>query len=199
MFNFLMTNSDVFDKLYQEINRQNTFYFWIIGIVVAIAIGITVFFGVLEWRLSSKQIENIKSEVLQQVSDTYKSRIERLEETIKEHKRYKNDRALQLASSLNDKFFELTTAKDIGQQSIKQNDIVLTIESIVNNDMVDEKMKVFAMEFVKINIYNCKQNGFKEAVDPIYKRIMDSEKLKLYYEANQQLFNSSMDSAYDKK
>lgn len=56
----LMSNSDLFDKLYQEINRQNTFYFWVVGIVVSVAIAIAAFFGILQWRLSDKQIQKMK-------------------------------------------------------------------------------------------------------------------------------------------
>lgn len=36
MFNVMMSNSDLFDKLYQEINRQNTFYFWYISALLVI-------------------------------------------------------------------------------------------------------------------------------------------------------------------
>ncbi|MBB1122876.1 hypothetical protein [Limosilactobacillus albertensis] len=51
---------DLNNQFYQEINRQNTFYFWIIGIVLTVSIAITAFFGVLQWRLSDKQIEKMK-------------------------------------------------------------------------------------------------------------------------------------------
>ena len=57
LLTMMMSNSDLFDKMYQEIVRQNTFYFWIIGIVVTVAIAITAFLGILQWRLSDKQIE----------------------------------------------------------------------------------------------------------------------------------------------
>lgn len=68
----LLSNSDLFDKLYQEINRQNTFYFWIIGIITAIAIAIAGFFGVLQWRLSSKQIDKLKTEIEDTMLTKYK-------------------------------------------------------------------------------------------------------------------------------
>ncbi|MDE7049823.1 MAG: hypothetical protein K2O75_03000, partial [Lactobacillus sp.] len=71
MFDILMSNSDLFDKLYQEINRQNTFYFWIVGIVVSVAIAIAAFFGILQWRLSDKQIQKMKSETRQELEELY--------------------------------------------------------------------------------------------------------------------------------
>lgn len=187
-----MTKDEMIQEMIEITAHNMDWFIGIIGVTVAI-------FAVFQWRFTDKQIQNMKFQVLRKVNDTYESRIEYLEETIKEHRQYQNDHALQVANSLNDKFFELTIAKDIGQQSVKQNDIILTIESIINNDMIDEKMKVFAMKFAEGNINNCSRNGFKKVVDPIYKRIMGSEKLKPYYEASQQLFNSSMDSASDKK
>ncbi len=71
MFDILMSNSDLFDKLYQEINRQNTFYFWIVGIVVSVAIAIAAFFGILQWRLSDKQIQKMKNETRQELEELY--------------------------------------------------------------------------------------------------------------------------------
>lgn len=71
MFNLLITNSDLFDKMYQEINRQNTFYFWIIGIVVAVSVAIAAFIGVLQWRLSDKQIQKMKDSTKQELEEKY--------------------------------------------------------------------------------------------------------------------------------
>lgn len=71
LLTMMMSNSDLFDKMYQEIVRQNTFYFWIIGIVVTVAIAITAFLGILQWRLSDKQIERMKSDIRQKLVDDY--------------------------------------------------------------------------------------------------------------------------------
>lgn len=71
MLNILLSNSDLFDKLYQEINRQNTFYFWYIGALM-VALGIVLgFFGVLQWRLSEKQVEKIKLKTEEELSKKY--------------------------------------------------------------------------------------------------------------------------------
>lgn len=81
MLNVLLSNSDLFDKMYQEINRQNTFYFWIIGIVVTIAVAIAAFFGVLQWRLSDKQIEKMKNDTIKEIVDKYN--LNNLDDTMK--------------------------------------------------------------------------------------------------------------------
>ena len=192
-----MANSDIFDKMYQEINRQNTFYFWIIGIVLAITVAITGFFGFLQWKLSDKQIENMKSQVLQQVDDTYKARVEHLENILKRHKEYQNDQALHLANSLNDKFSKLLVDKDIVQLSADRNDIIFTIESIVNNDMISDMAKTVAMKFVEVNIDNFKRGKREAIVDPIYKHIINNKKLKIYYEASHHLFDNPNDNIKD--
>lgn len=71
LITLLISNSDIFDKMYQEINRQNTFYFWIIGIALTISVAITVFFGVLQWRLSDKQIQRMKEETKNEIVKEY--------------------------------------------------------------------------------------------------------------------------------
>lgn len=71
LITLLISNSDIFDKMYQEINRQNTFYFWIIGITLTISVAITVFFGVLQWRLSDKQIQRMKEETKNEIAKEY--------------------------------------------------------------------------------------------------------------------------------
>ncbi|GGI64298.1 hypothetical protein [Limosilactobacillus caviae] len=62
---------DLNNQFYQEINRQNTFYFWIIGIVLTVSIAITAFFGVLQWRLSDKQIEKMKIGIKEKLINEY--------------------------------------------------------------------------------------------------------------------------------
>lgn len=89
MLILLMSNSDLFDKLYQEINRQNAFYFWIVGIALSIAVAVTAFFGILQWRLSDKQIEKMKSDAKKDIVKEYQlddlnNRLENLEKEIKE-------------------------------------------------------------------------------------------------------------------
>lgn len=71
LITLLISNSDLFDKMYQEINRQNTFYFWIIGIVLTISVAIAGFFGVLQWRLSDKQIQRMKEETKNEIIKEY--------------------------------------------------------------------------------------------------------------------------------
>lgn len=81
MLSILLSDADLIDKLYDEINRQNTFYFWIIGIVVTIAVAIAAFFGVLQWRLSDKQIEKMKNDTIKEVVDKYN--LNNLDDTMK--------------------------------------------------------------------------------------------------------------------
>ena len=48
-----MNKSDVIQKLLDELNNQNQIYIAIIGIIL-------VFFGVMQWRFSDKQIEKMR-------------------------------------------------------------------------------------------------------------------------------------------
>lgn len=188
MLNFLMTNSDVFDKLYQEINRQNTFYFWIIGIVVAIALGITVFFGVLEWRLSTKQVQNLKSEIIHEVDNTYKDKIQRLEKTLDEYKEYQTRKALVVANSLSNKFFELETSDDPVKRSMISNSIIQTVNDIIKNDMIADFVKVVTMQIFDTNVKGAQQRQHKDEINEVYKTVMNDKDAKKYYQASKHLF-----------
>lgn len=66
-----MSNDEVFDKLYQEINRQNTFYFWIIGIVAGMIPTLVAIFFYFQWRLSDSQVKKIKVEIENNISQKY--------------------------------------------------------------------------------------------------------------------------------
>lgn len=189
-----MTNSDVFDKLYQEINRQNTFYFWIIGIVVAIALGITVFFGVLEWRLSTKQVQNLKSEIIHEVDNTYKDKIQKLEKTLDEYKEYQTRKALVVANSLSNKFFELETSDDPVKRSMISNSIVQTVNDIIKNDMIADFVKVVTMQIFDTkqifdtNVKGAQQRQHKDEINEVYKTVMNDKDAKKYYQASKHLF-----------
>ena len=50
-----MTKSDVIQRLLEELNNQNQIYIAIIGVVL-------VFFGVMQWRFSDKQIKKMKDD-----------------------------------------------------------------------------------------------------------------------------------------
>ncbi len=115
MFDILMSNSDLFDKLYQEINRQNTFYFWIVGIVVSVAIAIAAFFGILQWRLSDKQIQKMKNETRQELEELYQ--FSNLRDKINE---LKDDLASvkQESASLKQEVEKLSNDNDNNKQSI---------------------------------------------------------------------------------
>ncbi len=105
MFNVMMSNSDLFDKLYQEINRQNTFYFWYISALLVIIGLVLGFFGVLQWRLSDKQIQRMKDDSLKEVKKSYidvlDGRISMLEERIKNHLEFSNKQEIKLMNSFN--------------------------------------------------------------------------------------------------
>ena len=71
MLTILMSNSEVFDKMYQEINRQNTFYFWIIGIVISMIPALVAIFFYFQWRLSDSQVKKMKAEIENNIVEKY--------------------------------------------------------------------------------------------------------------------------------
>lgn len=182
MFVFLMSNSDLFDKLYQEINRQNTFYFWIIGIVLSVSVAIAAFIGILQWRLSSKQIEKIKADTIAKVEDNYhlsnlnddvsfnanqteklKAKIAELEKTIAVQKQilYINGFTAiteldQLASKLRNN--DSSTSVDLYYQKMYR-----LIDEIVTNTFTPNISKASTLSIVYDKLYFASGDSSKKA------------------------------------
>lgn len=140
----LISNSDIFDKMYQEINRQNTFYFWIIGIVLTISIAIAGFFGILQWRLSDKQIKTLKIQIEKDLVAKYKllDIEQELDQTI-------INNAIRYENSINSEILKLEDGLNFEGYSFRmeysERKIVIDMTSIINSAIDDE---------IKTEIYN---------------------------------------------
>lgn len=55
-----MSKSEMIQHLYDEINRQNTWYMWTVGILVALIIGFVGFLTYFQRKFSDKQVEKMK-------------------------------------------------------------------------------------------------------------------------------------------
>lgn len=58
-----MSKDDLISHLYDEINRQNTWYMWTVGILVALITLIIGYFSILQWRISDKQVHKMKEAI----------------------------------------------------------------------------------------------------------------------------------------
>lgn len=97
-----MSKSDVVQRLLEELNNQNQIYIAIIALVL-------VFFGVMQWRFSDKQIKKMK--------DDFKKdfKIEEINNTLKEA----NRKSEKLSTALSDA--RKTEAKLLEQFHVLQN------------------------------------------------------------------------------
>ena len=147
LITLLISNSDIFDKMYQEINRQNTFYFWIIGIALTISVAITVFFGVLQWRLSDKQIQRMKEETKNEIVKEYSlekvAKIDDLDEYQQKAKIALKNLNSYLRAELIKKIFQLI--REIGNNPKidgfqKMNDFEMNIDSFVEDPFLPKAM-----------------------------------------------------------
>lgn len=57
-----MSKAEQIEKLYEEISRQNTWYMWTVGTLVAIIALIIGAFMYFQWKLSDSQIKKLKAE-----------------------------------------------------------------------------------------------------------------------------------------
>lgn len=157
---------------------------WFIGIIsVTVAL-----FALFQWRFTDKQIEKMKSEILQQVTNTYEARIKKLENILQQHKQYQTTKAMSIANSLSNKFFELETCDDPIKQGLYSNEIINIIKDIIKNDMVDNSVKIATMEIFDNNIKNAKRYGQEAKISNICRAIMKDDEVKRYYQASQHLF-----------
>lgn len=147
LITLLISNSDIFDKMYQEINRQNTFYFWIIGIALTISVAITVFFGVLQWRLSDKQIQRMKEETKNEIVKEYSlekvAKIDDLDEYQQKAKIALKNLNSYLRAELIKKIFQLI--REIGNNPKidgfqKMNEFEMNIDSFVEDPFLPKAM-----------------------------------------------------------
>lgn len=185
MFNVLLSNSDLFDKMYQEINRQNTFYFWIIGIVVTIAVAIAAFFGVLQWRLSDKQIEKMKNDTIKEIVDKYN--LDNLGDTMKKannisdafdvQKQLELRRGLTALTELDNEIDNLYSDDSMKVISARSK-MYRLIDEIVFNKFCPEIIKASSVKIIydKLNHFGNNQNA-----EPIRKYLEEhaSELIKL--------------------
>lgn len=185
MLNVLLSNSDLFDKMYQEINRQNTFYFWIIGIVVTIAVAIAVFFGVLQWRLSDKQIEKMKNDTIKEIVDKYN--LNNLDDTMKKvndisdafdaQKQLELRRGLTALTEL-DNAIDALYSDDSKKVISARNKMYRLIDEIVFNKFCPTIIKASSVKIIydKLNHFGNNQNA-----EPIRKYLEEhaSELIKL--------------------
>lgn len=154
----LLSNSDLFDKLYQEINRQNTFYFWIIGIITAIAIAIAGFFGVLQWRLSSKQIDKLKTEIEDTMLTKYKldglySDVNGLKERMILQENFSRTQGLSKLSLLNNVVGQIAK-KDPQEAAEGMANVCHAVQETIDNNAFPSLLKGLIIRTVKENLEN---------------------------------------------
>lgn len=155
MLNVMMSNSDLFDKLYQEINRQNTFYFWYISALLVVIGLVLGFFSVLQWRLSDKQIQRMKDDALKEVKKSYidglDDRISKLEGRIKAHLEFSNKQEIKLMNSFNNLVSSLPGKQ--GADLIEQcNKLISTIDNTLSSDSLSDVEKAAGMLILKNSI-----------------------------------------------
>lgn len=57
-----MSKAEQIEKLYEEISRQNTWYMWTVGTMVALIALMLGFFSLYQWRIGDKQIAKMNKE-----------------------------------------------------------------------------------------------------------------------------------------
>ena len=185
MLSILLSDADLIDKLYDEINRQNTFYFWIIGIVVTVSIAIAAFFGILQWRLSDKQIEKMKNDTIKEIVDKYN--LNNLDDTMKKvndisdafdaQKQLELRRGLTALTEL-DNAIDTLYSDDSKKVISARNKMYRLIDEIVFNKFCPTIIKASSVKIIydKLNHFGNNQNA-----EPIRKYLEEhaSELIKL--------------------
>ncbi len=147
---------DLNNQFYQEINRQNTFYFWIIGIVLTVSIAITAFFGVLQWRLSDKQIEKMKIGIKEKLINEYdldklENRLAILNNQVNELMK-KQEQLTQVHGYILIKDIHIATKKLFDENPEvaleAQNSMIIWLKEFLANKYLDDLTKAVSLSFV---------------------------------------------------
>lgn len=184
-FVLLITKSDLYNDLYQEINRQNTFYFWIVGIVVTVSIAIAAFIGILQWRLSDKQIQKMKESTKQELEEKF-----HFSETINKVNHF-DDRLRTLENKLSD----LETIANGNKQDIKDikhdqqdyfvDSIVSGVNSHLDNSNLNASMQKINLESKAFEIaYTTDKEKSRTAVNNLKTEIDNIMTSKIFEEGN---------------
>lgn len=169
-----MTKDEMIQEMIEIAAHNMDWFIGIIGVTVAL-------FALFQWRYTDQQVKKMKSEILKQVDNLYKSRIETLENNLKQYKKYQNNTALWEANELNNKFFGLTTSDDYFQQSEYRNEINATINHIFKNNIITDDSKIAVMMIVVNCIRNAKRVNQENKVNSIYQFIVNDSELKRYF------------------
>ncbi|MCD7118941.1 hypothetical protein LTY56_09985 [Limosilactobacillus albertensis] len=158
---------DLNNQFYQEINRQNTFYFWIIGIVLTVSIAITAFFGVLQWRLSDKQIEKMKIGIKEKLINEYdldklENRLAILNNQVNELMK-KQEQLTQVHGYILIKDIHIATKKLFDENPEvaleAQNSMIICLKEFLANKYLDDLTKAVSLSFVYRGLKNLDSNN----------------------------------------
>ena len=169
MLNILLSNSDLFDKLYQEINRQDTFYFWYISALMVVLGIVLGFFGVLQWRLSEKQVEKIKLKTEEELGKKYEfdqikdlsGKVKEINIKLEKLRDIENLQKIQgenLIGELNETWPKIM--KDPRNGYIYANRTCRLLKELEENKMVSEIEKAVSIYNVWNNFSNLQSNGY---------------------------------------
>lgn len=73
---FSLSKTDQINKLYEAINQQNSYYIAAIGVLVTVIIGLLIFVGFVQLRLTQKEIEKIEKDLSDQFTKEYQFKTE---------------------------------------------------------------------------------------------------------------------------
>lgn len=161
----IMTKSDVIQRLLEELNNQNQIYIAIIGVVL-------VFFGVMQWRFSDKQIKKMKDDFkkdfkIEEINDL----IDEIKNTL--DKSRKNEQALKKEivevtdMNLDNASFFLTYVADDSAKVLSNG--IMNFEQAFNKSISTHNLSITTVQHVVANFSICISRMNKLGVKLDYK------------------------------
>ncbi|MCJ2382902.1 hypothetical protein HZI70_01995 [Lactiplantibacillus plantarum] len=160
-----MSKSDVVQRLLEELNNQNQIYIAIIALVL-------VFFGVMQWRFSDKQIKKMKDDFkkdfkIEEINDL----IDEIKNTL--DKSRKNEQALKKEivevtdMNLDNASFFLTYVADDSDKVLSNG--IINFEQAFNKSISTHNLSITTVQHVVANFTICISRMNKLGVKLDYK------------------------------
>lgn len=139
-----MTKSDLINRLYDEIGRENSWYSWSVGILVTVIVLVVGFYSYQQWRFSENGIQRMKKKFKEEFKEEFR---EEFKEDFR--KEFKEDFREEFKEDF--KINEMNDVLEKTQEALKRNE---KLNKELNKEIVrsiNERFETQAMFMENIN------------------------------------------------
>lgn len=169
-----MNKSELIQHLYDEINRQNNYYMWIVGILVTLIIGFLGFLTYFQQKFSDKQVEKMKENFKKEfkIDDTRvalknaNEKVEELNTLLVSTRKIEESLSNELIATMNNNLVSRAGTLAYINKSMEKNDIsnrffdVWTLlKDLINKNRLQARATVETITYVNTGLQHLLESG----------------------------------------